>query len=242
MTPGRLSIVVLLLAACNGGSEEESDDEGTGDAGQPAGPELDDEFDGGLDDWEIVNPNRAEVRVASGSLVIEPHANSLWFNESAGVLVAKRIAGDFVVTAPAHARSLADPDAPPLVPYRLGGLMARDPGRATEDYVFIVVGADADDVSIETKSTLGSMSAFQGPTWPSGDAELRICRDGDRFAMLVREIGASGWTQQSAVTRPDLPETLQVGFLAYANADPADLRMTFDAVHFTAFSGDCAAD
>ncbi|HET6585365.1 MAG TPA: hypothetical protein VFG69_18030 [Nannocystaceae bacterium] len=242
MRRGCGSILAMMLAACGGGDESDAEDDGTSTAGSPAGPELDDEFDGDLDGWEIVNPDRADLRVADGSLVIEPHANSLWFNQSAGVLVAKRITGDFVVTAPAHARSIADPGMPPLVPYRLGGLMARNPGGSAENYVFIVVGADLDDVSIETKSTLASQSAFQGPTWPSGDAELRICREGGRFAMLVREIGSSTWMQQSAVTRSDLPETLQVGFIAYANADPADLRMSFDAVHFTAFAGDCAAD
>jgi hypothetical protein len=70
---------------------------------------------------------------------------------------------------------------------------------------------------------------------------LRICREGSTFTLLARE-GLGPWTEQAVFTRDDLPDTLQVGPTAYANANPADLRVTFDAVRFTAFDGSCLAD
>jgi hypothetical protein len=240
--------VAMVASACGGddasGDAESNDESGVDDGdddgdGVPADPSLDDEFEGGaLSGWEVVNAGSADVRVANGNLLIEPHANSLWFNASAGVLVAKRITGDFVVTAPVRARSLSDPSQPPSPLFRLGGLMARDPGGAAEDYVFIVLGADAEDVSVETKSTDDSVSMYEGPPWPSGEGSLRICRQGSRFTLLVRE-ATGAWTEQAAFDRPDLPETVQVGPTAYANADPADLQVGFDAVRFAALAGSC---
>jgi len=240
-----LSIWTMVLA-CGGddaGGQDDAEPESGGDDdggdGVPAHPSLDDEFDGAaLAGWEIVNPERAEVRLANDSLVIEPRANSLWFDGSAGVLVAKRIVGDFVVTAPVRARSLSEPSQPPAPMFRLGGLMARDPGGSAEDYVFIVLGADDADVSVETKSTDDSMSAYEGPPWPSGEGSLRICREGSRFTLLARE-ATGAWTEQAVFTRDDLPDTLQVGAMAYANADPADLQVSFDAIRFAAFGGSC---
>jgi hypothetical protein len=240
----RFAIASAVLFGCKGdgggdGAEASSTagDDGADDAsddGLPAGPELDDEFNDDLADWEIVNASTADVQVLSGSLVIEPHALSLWFNASAGVLVAKRIAGDFVVTAPVFTRSVSSPSDPPSPAFRLGGLMARAPNSAEEDYVFIVFGADDADVSVETKSTDDAVSEYMGPPWPSGQGELRICREGARFTLLLRDSSASPWIQQAVFTREDLPNTLQVGALAYANADPPDLRVSYDAIRFAA--------
>lgn len=241
----RSAMMLVMVAACGGGDDSGMlDDEGEsgGGEGEPASPALDDEFDGAaLEGWEVVNPDTADVRLSDQSLVIEPHANSLWFDGSSAVLVAKRIAGDFVVTAPVRARSVTMSSQPPSPAFRLGGLMARDPGGDAEDYVFIVFGADDADVSVETKSTDDSSSMYQGPPWPTGEGQLRICREGARFTLLAREqIGE--WTEQAVFVRGDLPETLQVGPNAYANADPADLAVTFDSIHFQPFSGSCLED
>ena len=242
----RWMLAYVMATACGdaAGSEDDGGSEGDDEGGDgvPAHPSLDDEFDGDeLAGWEIVNADRADVHLANDSLVIEPRAMSLWFDGSAGVLLAKRIAGDFVVTAPVRARSLSEPTQPPSPLFRLGGLMARDPGGAAEDYVFIVLGADDADVSVETKSTDDSKSDYQAPPWPSGEGSVRICREGARFTLLVREATGT-WIEQAMFTRDDLPDTLQVGPMAYANADPADLQVNFDAVRFTAFAGSCLDD
>lgn len=240
----RTAVVWVAIAGGCGG-DDASDEGADGSEGSASvdesggGGELDDPFDGDLSGWDVLNPERADVRVEGGELVIEPTAMSLWFQASAAVLVSKRVEGDFVVTSHVRARSLSDPTAPPAPPFRLGGLMARDPDGAGEDYVFIVIGADLNDVSVETKTTDDSVSTYEGPPWPSAEGDLRICRQGSRFVLSIRETSTSAWEQKAAFDRPDLPATLQVGPLAYANADPADLRVTFDAVDFEPLTGGC---
>lgn len=204
--------------------------------GEPPGMELDDEFDGDLSAWEVLNPGQASTRVEGGQLHVEPTAGSLWFNARAGVLVHQPIEGDFVATTFASARRLSDPSLPPAPQYRLGGLMARAPG-SVENYVFIVVGADGDDVSVETKTTVDGMSTFMGPPFPPGEGELRICRVGATFRLLARETTSAPWVERASFDRPDLPSVLQVGPMAYANDPDPDLRVSFDYVRFAAADG-----
>ncbi len=220
-----------LFAAAAGGPVACAEDD---PPGEMAGMELDDEFDDDLSAWSVLNPEAADVRVESGVLVIEPAANSLWFNERAGVLVHQSVVGDFAMTALVTARRLSDDTRPPEPQFRLGGLMARDPAAAGgENYVFIVVGADGDDVSVETKNTTDGRSVFVGPPWPSGAGELRLCRIGERISAYIRDSASGTWSMQADSVRPDLPEVLQVGPMGYANAPDPDLSVRFDYVRFS---------
>ena len=226
--------LVALLGACS---------EGASPSGQPASAALDDEFEGDLAKWQTLNPNDATIEVTNGHLRIEPAAHTLWYQARSSALLFQLVEGDFVVTTDAAARGLAMPDLPPQPMYRLGGVMARDPDGSAENYVFIVVGADADNASVETKSTTNDKSQYQGPVWPSAQADLRICRLGSSFRLLIRAPGGA-WAEQDRFDRPDLPEVLQVGPTAYANNDPADLQVTFDAIHFgpAQSDADCTSD
>lgn len=233
---------VLFVLACvaTGCSDNDSD------AVEGALPDatLSDDFDAPeLQGWRTFGGDSATTRVEDGSLVIEPAPQSLWFNDRSAFLLHKDVEGDFVMTAPVSVRKLSEPTSPPDVPFRLGGIMARDPGRSGgENYVFIVLGADGDDVSVETKSTTRSRSTFEGPPFPGAQAELRICRLGPRFSMLVR--GSDGaWQQQAVFDRPDLPSTLQLGPMAYANVPDPDVQARFDAVQFAPATDpeDCTA-
>lgn len=208
--------------------------------GRPAGPELDDEFDADLAGWTELNPEAARAEVSGGSLRIEPSANSLWFNARAGYLLHKVVVGDFVMTASVEARRSSDDSLPPEPQFRLGGLMARD-GVRPENYVFIVVGADGDNVSVETKNTRDSQSQFEGPAWPAGAGELRICRVGASLSLLLRDSASAQWVEQANFDRPDLPDALQVGPMGYANNADPDLRVRFDYVRFGGAMGpeDC---
>lgn len=211
--------------------------------GVEADPELDEEFDDddALDDWEVLNPEASDVDVSGGALELEPVANSLWFNGSAGVLLYRLIEGDFVVTAPVVATQTLVPGAQPEIQFRLGGLMARSPVEGAQNYVFVVVGADGDDISIETKTTRNSASEFDGPRWgDSATAELRICRRGSSFRLFAREAATGDWTEYDDFSRGDLPNVLQVGPMAYANDINPNLRVAFERVSF--FKPESAAD
>jgi len=110
--------------------------------------------------------------------------------------------------------------------------MARAPGGGAESYVFIVLGQDVDDLSVETKTTVAGVSTFAGPAWPSGDAELRICRVGATFVLLKRDIAGGAFVSAATYERADLPNDLQVGPFLYADTAAPDLAATFDEVTF----------
>lgn len=253
----RTWLLCAALAACGGsGADPDAaigpgqdgpittrDDASPFDAGSIA--DLSDDFGGAALDpsWQIFRPELVDLVVAGGSLSITPNQRVLWFNDSQGALIHKRLTGDFTVTATVRARSAATPAQPPSMPIHLGGLMVRSAvpaGQGTlEDYVFIVAGYDENDLSVETKTTVDGTSTYQGPSWPSGDAELRICRQGATFRLYKRALGAGSWTLAATYTRNDLSGAVQVGPNAYANSDTPDLVVSFDQVTFTDAAGGC---
>jgi hypothetical protein len=134
----------------------------------------------------------------------------------------------------------------PTEKIHLGGLMARSPLGSTENYVFIVVGMDTNDYSVETKTTVDGLSNYTGPAWGEDDAELRICRLSSVFYMYRRAPGASGWTMAGdrPFGRVDLPATLEVGPVVYAATLKPDLDVAFDQVRFEPVANltDCTRD
>jgi hypothetical protein len=120
----------------------------------------------------------------------------------------------------------------PVGPIHLGGLMARNPAGPPENYAFIVVGRDENDISVETKTTTNGASTYVGPTWPTADAELRLCRVGTSFTVYKRPLAGGAWTLAQTFTRADLPQSLQVGPFIYANTNQPDFEALFDEVTF----------
>ena len=230
---------------------------GTGGAGTGAGGTggggdlslLSDTFDGAALDssWTVYNPDLVDVSVADGSLSLQPNQLILWYQASEGVLAYKLVKGDFKVTSTVRARKVSTPADPPDDYVHLGGLMARSPASdgvdAAEDYVFIVLGNDENDLSVETKITEGSLSEYDGPPWPSGDAELRICRVGATFNLYKRPVGAAVW-EEAASFEANLPDELQVGPNVYAATAAPDLQVSFSEVVFAAVTAgsDCTQD
>lgn len=212
-----------------------------GDAGaldaEPSLAERSDEFEGAQlrPGWSVLRPEAVDVAVSGGSLVLTLNRSVLWFNAERAVLVSQPIRGNFVATTVAHVRKRTDPAAPPDATIHLGGIMARDPSSAAENYVFIVVGRDENDISVESKTTKASVSTYDGPPWPSADAELRLCRVGSTFTMLKRRVGDPSWTVARTEVRADLPATLDVGVNAYAflmAGGTPDFRASFERVVF----------
>ncbi len=93
------------------------------------------------------------------------------------------------------------------------------------------MGYDENDVSVETKTTTSGVSTYDGPSAPSSDAELRVCRIGATLRLRKRT-GGGAWQDAAVYDRPDLPPTLRVGPVVYANASPPDLDVAFDEVVF----------
>jgi hypothetical protein len=222
------------------------DDAGRPDAQDPLAA-LSDSFDGAALDpaWSVLNPDLVELAVGGGELRLRILQHALWFQDEEGVLVHRAVTGDFRLTATVRARRATEPALPADRFVHLGGLMARDPSRALENYVFVVVGFDETDLSVETKTTVDGQSTYEGPAWPSGDAELRLCRVGSTFIAAKRAPGAGAWVEAARWQRPDLPASLTVGANAYAFAvdrpGAPDLVASFDRLEFSsiASAADC---
>lgn len=194
--------------------------------------------------WNVLNASKFDLTVRDGALHLVPNQSLLWFNNSTGAFVWKPVTGDFKVTSTVRPRKRSDFGQPATDKIHLGGLMARSPADGRENYVFIVVGVDVNDHSIETKTTVDGSSTYMGPVWTPWDAELRLCRLGSTFRLYRRPPGTSVWTIANTYVRTDLPATLQVGPLAYAAAEKPDLDAAFDEVHFApaASTSDCTSD
>ena len=227
---------------------------GAPDARPPTGPDasppnvLSDEFNGtSLDaSWNRTRPELLDISVSGGELHLVANQYSVWFNHEAGAALWKGMTGNFKVTTSVKARKQSNPSEPVGPNYQFGGVIAYDPAptRDQHNYVFIVVGDRGGYLSVETKSTRNGSSDVVGPEWPSGDAELRLCRVGSRFTLYKRAIGATSWTEAISYDRTDLPETLNVGPFAYAYTSSPDLRASFARVTIEPVSSaaDCARD
>jgi hypothetical protein len=224
-----------------GGGGASSSSAGAGGSAEPGS----DMFDGSSLDpsWQVLNPGAVSITVSGGSLSLELTQAALWYQASQGVLVFKEVTGNFKATARVHAHRTTNPAEPPITAVELGGLMARSPAGPPENYVFIVVGRDENDISVETKTTVNSQSTYLGPTWPSAEAELRVCRVGSDFLLLKRPVAGGAWIAAASYARPDLPATLAVGPNIYSLNQP-DLTVRFDEVVFAEVSdaAGCSAD
>ena len=242
-------VVLLAASACSSSSGSKQADaamaadaptaiDAPGDAPASTLPASDDFAGAALDpSWTVLEANRVTVAVTGGALRLTPAPNALWYNASRGGLVYKMVTGDFIATATVHARKTSNAAMPPSLPIELGGVMARAPGTASENYVFIVIGyGEQNGLAVEHKSTTNSASTFaEIPFGP--DAELRLCRKGAVFTLYRRTPGAATWTQDYQVTRTDLPAALQVGPNAYDMQATPDVTMSFDQFTFAPVVG-----
>ena len=183
----------------------------------------------GLTDWTVISPDAVEIDVVHDAIRLTLTRRALWFQNQRGVLVGQSVTGDFTIVASVSAATRAgDPlTPPPSHTVELAGLMARSEESARESSVFVVVGTDANGLSVETKSTRDGDSHFEGPDWDAPAADLRLCRSGSVFSAWKRRAGSGDpWTLAARWDRPDLPATLRVGPNIYSDGPP-DLVATF---------------
>ena len=186
----------------------------------------------GFERWSVVNPQAVQIRADNSALVMTLTRHALWFMQQRGVLLYRPVSGSFRITADVHASKRSDPGQPPggNGSVQLAGVMARSGEGYQENYVFIVVGADADGLSVETKNTINGVSKFAGPSWDSGDAQLQLCRFDSTISLYKRHVGGSEpWIEAARYDRPDLPATMQVGLNIYTDGQP-DIQAAYDHI------------
>ncbi len=206
------------------------------DDSPPLSSESHDEFGADLSAWSVLDEHRATLAIEAGALVFAPHAHTLWYNDSSGPFVYQLYAGNISVTARVDVHSIASPLDLPQHAYWLGGLMARSASSQHENYVFIGFGDEAQGLFVEHKSTVNGASTWGGPSWLNASGELRLCRVGTTFDLLVRSNRDSDWVLVETHERPDLPNELQVGPVAFANTSSPDVRARYEYVAVTSVS------
>lgn len=114
--------------------------------------------------------------------------------------------------------------------YSLSGIFIRTPRDITpeswtagqEDWMFISIGA-GDEVGVpkfEVKNTVESQSILELTPADTGWTELRLQRLDDVYTVTYRLDGDSDWTSLRTYgtdERPVMPQTLQVGLVAYTD-------------------------
>jgi hypothetical protein len=242
----RAAAIAFVLTAC--GQPAHAADAGPGapdaDLAAPDAAPLppSDPFDGSALDprWTVLDPSKVTATVGGGQLVLTPAANALWFDAGVGGLAYQLVAGDFTATTTVHVHKASDTSMPPDQAIELGGVMARAP-TAAENYVLVVVGfAEMGHLAAEHKTTTDGTSTWDETPF-AAEADLRLCRHGQTITVYRRALGASAWTQDFQIARPDFPATLQVGPTAYDGEGAPDVAAAFDAFTFAPLpaSGDC---
>jgi hypothetical protein len=142
------------------------------------------------------------------------------------------VGGDFVVTS-AVENTARDGVSLPGINFSLGGLMIRTPRNITpatwapggENYVFLSVGygqAGPPRWQFEVKTTVASQSTLILSDAPGPAARLQIARLG-RY-VICRAASRRAVARLHRYDRPDFPDTLQVGPVAYRLEQGADVR------------------
>jgi hypothetical protein len=215
--------------------------------------------------WTILNGTNPTsplitVSVTGGALHLQAinGQSGVWFQGGTQSLVYKLLTGrHFKVTTTAHPRKRTDLTMPPTIVLHVGGIMARNPssnGGSSENYVFMMVGSnEGGSPGVEVKSTTNGASTWVEPVWSNPDAaQLRICRLDSDFYLYKRIPGTTDWTlendanQAAPISRPDLPDTLQVGLALNFSGPNNDLDVAFDEIVLSpvapASVTDCTSD
>lgn len=216
----------------SGGSEES-----TGQGGECAAPsssaevsaleELSDEFDDPTTfcAWRVrheIEGTPSQIRsiditqFEQGFLTVIPETSG-WYGDFDGPFLYKEIEGDFIVEVSVTASSLADPAAPPTLPFSSAGLLIRDPASVpgAQSWVMWDLGRQIESLGAEAKTTRNSGSQlyiYDG--YASG--VLRICRRGEEVDLALRNPEDGTFDIMHSFARPDLPANLQVGVVTTA--------------------------
>lgn len=204
-----------------------------------------DELDG---KWTLYEGDGdATITVSGGELGFQIDAGStggsFWYEAEQGCLLYQEVTGDFECVATLRIRNAADSGLPPVTQFRLAGIAAHDPSRAALNYVHVALGAAGEaDLRAEHKSTVNSVSepgggsspGYSSISWPSGEGQIRLLREGQTFTCSVRALPADPWTDIEVVDRTaaPLPATLQVGPIVYAADSTHDIRGFYDSITF----------
>jgi len=198
--------------------------------------------------WFVLHPELAEISVGSpGSpeLTLTPAARTAWYNNQQAVHVYRLVAGNFAITTDVAVESRSGGPLPPG--FRLGGLSIRSaaggPVAAYHAAYGAVAPAYGQGPGFELKSTVAGVSELAFTPLPSSHGQLRLCRFGTVIEALYRATPADPWIRADLRDRPDLPDTLAAGAIAYDYNATHEVRATFFGIqlHRLDEASECAS-
>ncbi len=177
----------------------------------------------------------------SGRMVMAPHS-VVWYQNWRGPMAFKEVSWDFAFPTQVHISDRDDvgdadaDDVPDDAQLSLGGVMIRTPRSISdpsvdwqpgsmandgtnngENYVFLSLGHGTDgQFSFEVKTTRNSNSQLYLTPVNSNTATLQVARIGNTVLMM-RQLPGEDWVVHERYSRPDMPETLQVGIVSYTD-------------------------
>ncbi len=202
---------------------------------------LNDEFNNSntLANWQNINQvegwgaeqlENLSINIdAPGKLFLEPYT-SAWFEDYRGTLIFKEVTGNFSFTTEVDVWN-RDRNGIPSSAFSLAGPMIRSPRNITnpivdwtangENYVFLAVGRANDQVpQLEVKTTEAGAIPYSflemEQVASTHNIQIRLARVGQYIICLYRFPGQS-WIVHRRYHRPDMPNTLQIGLVAYTD-------------------------
>lgn len=171
---------------------------------------------------------KADINTTSqGHFYIEPMTTGWYGDFHRGPFFFKEVAGDFTAITKVKVTGLKSES--PMKGYSLAGLMVRVPRPANEpkdkkgleNWMFLSTGS-ADkkgQPQFESKNTVDGKSKLKIFSAKSGWIQIAISRVGDTFYQFYKYENGD-WQLLRVEDRPNMPETVQVGLLAYTDFWP----------------------
>ncbi|MFT4556854.1 MAG: hypothetical protein ACI92S_002208 [Planctomycetaceae bacterium] len=227
----------LLAATPIAGLSDEFDDASTTDQWQRVND---------IEGWNADQLNVYDIDATqAGRMVQEPHTTG-WYQNYRGPMAFQLVTGDFSFTTQVHITDRDDiggsdaNDVPGDADYSLAGAMIRTPRDFTdaltewapgsmaddgtndgENYIFLSAGYGAgnpDEFAMEVKTTRNSDSQLEVTPLGSdtGVVNVQLSRIGNSVIAMYQLPGQE-WQVHRRYSRPDMPETMQVGLVTYSD-------------------------
>lgn len=231
----------LLAATPIAGLSDEFDDASTTDQWQRVYE---------VEGWNADQLNVYDIDATQPGRMVQQPNTAVWYQNYRGPMAFQTVTGDFSFTTQIHISDRDDVggsdanDVPGDSLYSLAGAMLRTPRDITdaltewtpgsmaddgtnngENYIFLSAGYGAgntDEFALEVKTTRNSDSQLElttlGPD--TNTVNVQLSRIGDSVIALYQLPGEE-WQVHRRYSRPDMPETMQVGLVTYTDWEKA---------------------
>lgn len=204
-----------------------------------------------VEGWNADQLDVYDINATQSSRMVQQPHTVVWYQNWRGPMAFQNVAGDFVFTTEIHIADRDDiggsddNDVPGDSLYSLAGAMIRTPRDITdaltewtpgsmaddgtnngENYIFLSAGYGAgnpDEFALEVKTTRNSNSQLElTPIGADSNiVRVQLARIGDSVIALYQLPGEE-WTVHRRYSRPDMPETMQVGLVTYTDWEKAN--------------------